>query len=765
MRYLKRYLLYFIPFLVLPCLTAFSQSGAVRGVLLLSDGTPAAYATISVDNAPDQQTAANARGEFLIPKLADGQHLLHFRMVGHEESVQPVEIKDGGITEITGRLNFSSKQLQEVVVTGQSGPQSLRQSVYQVRTISSERIRLRGATNVTTILNTELGIRFENDMALGTTDIELLGMSGQNVKILLDGIPLPDRSEIRESLGQIDINTIERIEIVEGPMSVIYGTDALAGVINIITKKGNGERSLAINARIQEETANTEYDFMHNRGVHNENLSVTWQHRPWQFSAGVTRNNFGGWQGASTGRAKAWMPKDQLLTTAMAGYRTNKMNLWYRFNGTDESLNNLGDINSNRDEPERGVATDKKYTTWRWFHQVQGEFTFTPKLTLSVAGSYTDYSRKTQTINTEFPSGKATLNLGEGAQDKNSFNVLFTRAMVNFNANPSFILTGGLEYTHNEAMGPRIQGTPTISDYALFFSPELRLANQKINLRPGVRLIHNSVYDAPPVIPSLNIKTTLGPKVDLRMAYARGFRAPALRELYFWFFDSSHDMKGNPDLKAESSDSFNAFLNFNLVQKTDTRFTTVIGGFYNHFRNRIDLALDPNDLPVYSYFNIYRFKTTGANLNSTLFWKSLQATLGAQWTGTYNELSETDTQSLPEFNWSPEVNFNLIYSIEPIKTSINLSYKFTGVRPGYEEATGGAIQQVKVDGYHMADISANKAIGKYLTLNAGVRNLLDVTNLRNTATQGDAHSVTSSKAMSYGRSYFIGLAVNWYKAH
>src|SRR5690606_17844973 len=103
--------------------------------------------------------------------------------------------------------------------------------------INQEQIRLRGATNIQSVLNTELGMRFSNDLTLGTSDIELMGMSGQNVKILLDGVPVIDRGSTRESLGQIDINTVEKIEIVEGPMSVSYGSDALAGVINIITKK------------------------------------------------------------------------------------------------------------------------------------------------------------------------------------------------------------------------------------------------------------------------------------------------------------------------------------------------------------------------------------------------------------------------------------------------------------------------------------------------------------------------------------------------
>src|SRR6476660_9487761 len=131
----------------------------------------------------------------------------------------------------------SLKLLGEVVVTGQYKPQSVKNSVYQVRVINSERIRLSSATNVQQVLNNQLGFRFSNDNTLGMTDVQLNGMGGNSVKILLDGVPMVDRYDQRVSLSQIDINNVERIEIVEGPMSVSYGTDAMAGVINIITKR------------------------------------------------------------------------------------------------------------------------------------------------------------------------------------------------------------------------------------------------------------------------------------------------------------------------------------------------------------------------------------------------------------------------------------------------------------------------------------------------------------------------------------------------
>lgn len=657
----------------------------------------------------------------------------------------------------TTKLSDTTRSLNEVVITGQSEPQSLRNSVYQVRTIDSERIRLRGATNLQTILNTELGIRFSNDLTLGTSDIQLMGMSGQGVKILLDGIPMVDRGGTRESLGQIDVNIIERIEIVEGPMSVMYGTDALAGVINIITKKGHGGNSLTINARIQDETIGDEYDALTKKGIHNQGLSLTWQNEHLQFSGNVTRNNFGGWQGASTGRAKAWMPKDQMLYTAGTRFTGKKWNAWYRFNGTDETIKYIGNRN-----PNTGIASDQDYITKRWFHQAQSEIRPNEKLNITAVGSYTDYSRRTLSTNLDI-NDRRTLSLEPGAQDKSIFTTAFFRGTAFYKAGNHFSILGGVDFSNNNASGARINGSPTINEYALFVAPEIRFG-QFFKLTPGLRFLKNSVYDAPPVIPSLNGKLTLSKSLDFRFGYARGFRSPALRELYFDFHDASHSINGNVNLKAEYSNSFNSFLVWQAVSREGLRLNSTLGGFYNVFHDLIDTGIDPNDRTQTTYLNIHLFKTTGFSIDNKLFWKNLQATVGATYIGRYNEFSESDFGSLPEFVWSTEVNANLLYTFKKAGASINLFYKFSGKRPVYETTDQVNIHLAETEGFHMADLTLSKTLGKYVNLLGGVKNLFDITNLQNTSTDtGGAHSTGGAVPMSFGRSYFLGLSFQWTK--
>lgn len=656
------------------------------------------------------------------------------------------------------KASDTTRSLNEVVITGQSEPQSLRNSVYQVRTIDSERIRLRGATNLQTILNTELGIRFSNDLTLGTSDIQLMGITGRGIKILLDGIPLTDRGDSRESLGQVDINTIEKIEIVEGPMSVIYGTDALAGVINIITKKAQDGSSITVNARLQEETAGDEYNALTKKGTHNQGVGVTWQNAYLQLSGNVTRNNFGGWQGASTGRAQAWKPKDQMLYTAGTRFTGKQWNVWYRFNGTDETITSLGNLNLLKE------AGDQEYISKRWLHQVQSEWKVNEKLSLTAVGSYTDYSRRT--LSTKIDStGRRTLSLEPRSQDKSIFTTAFFRGTAFYKAGDHLSVLAGIDFSNNNASGARINGTPTINEYALFVAPEIRFG-QFFKLTPGLRFLKNSVYDAPPVIPSLNGKLTLSKSLDFRFGYARGFRSPALRELYFDFHDASHSINGNVNLKAEYSNSFNSFLVWQAVSREELRINSTLGGFYNVFHDLIDTAIDPNDRTQTTYLNIHLFKTTGFSFDNKLFWKNLQATVGATYIGRYNEFSASpqDFGSLPEFVWSTEINANLLYTFKKAGASINLFYKFSGKRPIYETADQVNIHLAETEGFHMADLTFSKTLGQYVNLLGGIKNLFDVTNLQNTSTDtGGAHSTGGAVPMSFGRSYFLGLVFQWTK--
>ncbi|HMK05522.1 MAG TPA: TonB-dependent receptor [Ferruginibacter sp.] len=653
------------------------------------------------------------------------------------------------------------KNLEEVVITGQYKPQSLKNSVYQVRVINSERIRLSGATKVQQVLNNQLGFRFSNDNTLGITDVQLMGMNGRNVKILLDGVPMVDRGDTRESLNQVDINTIDRIEIVEGPMSVSYGSDALAGVINIITKKYS-KNSFSVIAKVQEETAGNEYHPFNYKGVHTQNVSVDYNKNNWGLTVGGTHNDADGFGGDAYGRDKSWKPKEQWLGNIKLGYANSKFNVYYRIDALNETILSRGQIGQNY------RAKDQKYITGRFMHQLQGDFQLGDQLKMASILSYTDYKRSTKTTIHDFQKNTDELSFAPGEQDQAKLNSFVFRNTFSYKISEKISLQPGIDINSESASGERISGNKTITDYALFVSAEIK-PTTAISIRPGLRFIKNSVYDAPPVVPSLNTKFKLSKELDLRLSYGYGFRAPALRELYFSFIDVNHNLVGNPNLKAEYSNSFNGSLSWSPAGPGAVKISTTVGGFYNDFNNQISLVQNPSNANEYSYYNIDKSKTAGGSFDNRVIYKNLEASLGFIYTAYSASIYEEKSyikEDKREFLWTPEINSNIIYNISRIKTSVGFFYKFVGTKPAFVTGTLNnqpAVILTETSSYHLADLTATTIINKYISTNIGVKNLFDVTNVANNAVSSGMHSSSGARPVGYGRSYFIGLNLQWNK--
>jgi outer membrane receptor for ferrienterochelin and colicins len=267
------------------------------------------------------------------------------------------------------------------------------------------------------------------------------------------------------------------------------------------------------------------------------------------------------------------------------------------------------------------------------------------------------------------------------------------------------------------------------------------------------------VYNAPPVIPSLNAKFMLNDKLDFRLAYGYGFRAPSLRELYFYFFDASHSIKGNPDLKAEYSNSFSGSLAWQSYPSSRLHVSSTIGIFYNAFENLVTIGVDAQAPSINTYINVYKYRTAGVTLSNMVSWKALKVGIGFSYIGVYNQLAEED-ESLPRLIYTPEVNTTLAYAFATTGTALSLFYKFTGKRSSYQTTTVDNEEIVILAtraSYHWVDITATQKLNRYLNLNAGVRNLSDITNFQNTSQDTCVHSDGGPVPLSYGRSYFVGL--------
>jgi outer membrane receptor for ferrienterochelin and colicins len=656
-------------------------------------------------------------------------------------------IKESGSVRID--LETSLLRLDEVVVTGQFEPQSAHQSVYRVRTISSDRIQAVGSTRLQDVLNTELNIRFSQDLALGGSNLSMQGLSGQNVKVLIDGVPMIGRQGTANeiNINQINVASIDRIEIVEGPMSVVYGADALAGVINIITKKPDDGRWSG-SVRLHEESVGDEYGV--GQGIHNQSVSLGYARKSFYGSMDFTRNDFDGWQGSAEGRDKEWHPKLQYLSSAVVGFKKETLDIYYRLDYLNETVYNPGTFSSIE-------AIDQRYFTNRFMHQVQANARIAERLTYTGALAYSSFSRRIQTTTVNRNTGDERLALGPGMQDLTEFKGLTFRGTFHYKLSEQLSLQPGYDINYESGTGGRLAaGVSSIGDYAVFVSAEYKHSHW-LSLRPGIRVVYNTVYEAPPAIPSINAKVKLNDRHDIRASYGRGFRAPSIRELFFNFFDASHSIEGNPDLKAELSHSFNLSWNGKILTTDKLALTTVATAFYNDVNNMIGFGVKPSNTNVTTYLNIAEFTSKGITLSSTLRYAAVEASLGMGITGRTNQLSETGVTN-SDILWSPEVNGSVTYRVEALQSSVSFYYKYTGKTPFYSFDVDGSLLLNETEGFHWGDISMQKSIRKHFSLSLGVRNLFNVTRVNNLAANGGPiHGGGTSQPIGYGRSYFLSM--------
>lgn len=642
-------------------------------------------------------------------------------------------------------LKASKINLNEVVVTGQFAPQSAKNSVYNIRSISSERIQSQGATQLQDILSNELNINFSRDNALGSSNLSLQGLSGQNIKVLIDGIPMVGRSGVANEIdiNQINVNTIEKIEIVEGPMAVNFGADALAGVINIITKKDT-EGKIDINIGLHEESVASEYSLF-KRGIHSPSLQLNVKPNKNLYLQTEGRiNHFGGWIGNGTNRNRQWYPKTQYFGGGLARYEKEDFSLYYRFDHLNEVIQNLGEINNSN--PLRDpFAIDEEFQTIRNMHQVQSEFSIS-SWNFNPVFSFTDYHRNTRqfTKNTLTKEERETV---EDEQDKITFQTLFFRNAVSRSSSWGSIQLG-LESTFENAEGTTLNdGLKNLTDVAVFVASEIQLG-EKATVRPGIRYGYNSIYKTTPT-PSINLKYNILQNSLIRIGYGRGFRAPSLRELYHEFIDANHNILGNPDLEPEYSHN----INFDIEHEFDPHnLTSTITGFYNQIENRITFFTPEESNQATTYINLDEFRTTGIRWINTYKSQRLNITAGAAYTGRYQNLRDNDL--VPDYLFGLEANTNISYRILKYGVTISGFYKYTGPFMDYRLVNEEPELQ-QIDGFNLLDLTINKRISTKGTVTFGSRNLLNIDFVNNNLT-GGAHSGGGGEtSVGYGRSYFI----------
>ncbi len=712
--------------------------------LLIMDSTATAIvAKVDATRIDDNKKTKGitVEGVFVLP--AKGTYKIRVHAIGFEDYNQTLTIEDKQSVKII--LISSVTLMDDIVVTGEIGNKTPKNSVIPIKVIDSKKIALLSAQNLRDVLTNESGIRISEDMILGSS-ISVQGISGENVKILIDGVPIIGRQNGNIDLSQIDMSNIERIEIVEGPMSVNYGTNALGGVINIITKKGSTQKqTLAVK---------TYYETI---GTYNLGVVANTHLKKLTLQLTASRNFFDGWNTndqyeafpkshpADTNRFTTWKPKTQYNAGLNLGYQFKYWNIKYKISSFQEMIINRGMPRA----PYFEEAYDDTYKTQRFDHSVLFNYAKVVGQSFNTQVSYNNYRREKNTYCTDLTTLNKKLTSNREDQDTSKFDLLNLRSSY-IASYKKIDYEIGADLNVERASGLRLlPNMHPLSDIALFAVSEYQ-ASSALTFRGGLRGAYNTNYHAP-ILPSLNAKWYINSRNILRLSYAEGFKAPSLKELYFYFVDFNHNIVGNTNLKAETSKSINLQYNY-VTMVGKTFFKMELKTFYNQINNLITLAQLQG--LSYTYINIGRYKTTGIQANTDFAFENLKFNFGINYVGRYNQLSPS--QQVASFSFSPEYISSVSYFFTKFKTQVNLFYKFNGKLPSYILDGNKNIILQNIASYHWADASITKIFYKNISVSTGIKNIF---NLQNITTTGDGgfHQTGNQMPIGAGRFYFLNI--------
>lgn len=675
--------------------------------------------------------------------------------------------------------------LEQTVISGQFSNQSVKKSIYEVKVISRDMIERQAGNNLADVLNQTLNMNIIPSSSTGKSTVSMFGLDGQYFKILIDNVPLASDEGLGNNtdLTQINLDDIQQIEIVEGAMGVDYGANAVAGIINIITKKG-GRNLFDIQASLQEETIGEEYNWK-NKGRHIQSLKIGHQLSNRIYTdISFSRNDFKGFLNDRKGKSHPfndgkrgydWLPKEQNSTKALIQYSKENYRLFYKFEYFNELVkrfdSNLIMNTSSETATDNPIAKDTEFTTTRLYHHLNASGRFNDLFNYDVSFSYQEQKKKEKSFDYWVLLDEK---IDVKKKDFESREVYYSKGLISNFINKNEFFDFQFGYEINQIVGYTSQSasldglTPDIKNrlgsYDFFGSSELNFS-KRLSLRPGARVMVSDQFDTK-LVASVSAKYILGNDWEVRAIVGTAPRLPNYDEMYADFVDVNHNLKGNPDLQPE--DGWTAFLHLKKRWKiNDFNTDNKLSLWSINLRDKISQITIEGLPPLYTFQNIDEYQTHGVTYNNQIYWNALQASAGITVVGKkqyFEKDIEVKTKS-QDFLYSLQFNASLSYQIPSTLTTFSLFYKYNGKNEEYiMKRVDNKNVYVKgiQDDYSWMDASIRQSFfNKKMDLTIGARNLFDVKRINTSTQQDGAHSAAGNSLMlGYGRSYFVKLIYN-----
>ncbi len=445
-------------------------------------------------------------------------------------------------------LDLSSAQLSPIVITSTLTPTPIDRAPGSVEVIDAEAIRQTGAETAAQALTDAVGMDLDHVAGRGVIP-QIRGLTNKRVLVLLDGMRFATGfRDTTVDLSEFPVEVIERIEIVRGPTSALYGSDAIGGVVNIITRKPPATRS-----------ASATLQYGANKHGEAGNLVV-------RGFVGDTWDRLGASLAGQVNLGESYDREDwDDLTDFDDEERFSGMvNLHYRMS-PDHSLSGgalVTSVDRQGIRPKYGLHWDRDADSERLtaFGRYDGRFGDTR---LMARAYYSDFASDRSYVDTGSPYTEKTRQKTARQQpDREDFSLENALTQVELQVSHLFAdvhrVSLGLEYREEKRSGVENRGERDIDERvenaAVFLQDDVSLW-EKLNLVVGARLDDHSDFGSE-LSPRLNLLYSVRDNLRLKASYGHGFRAPSVYELYVYTENNKGDVIPNPDLDGETADSY-----------------------------------------------------------------------------------------------------------------------------------------------------------------------------------------------------------------
>ncbi len=626
--------------------------------------------------------------------------------------------------------------LPTIVVTASLAEESPDTAPASITVVSKEQIEQSAANSLAEVLGKTVGV--QNYNGGGREKLTIRGVRESNgvyTLILVNGKRISSTGALwRDAdldISSIPLSSIERVEVIRGPMSALYGSDAIGGVINIITKKPTDEWQGAINA---------EYHIV-DRGTGKQ------QYRLGASASGALTDKLGLSISAEQYDRDAWFSQGKQATPAyyIEGKKTQNLRSTLSYELNDQQNIDL-DLGYNKDERPYGQTDYQYYPAWDYLSEgfaSQEIERYSVGLTHRGDWSWGKTTVSAQQENSEIKDYDSDFDEPKHRTLKENNTNL--RAYSNFDVSIHGVVAG-VEYNNQEVKdGVTYQnsGKASVSTTSVFVQDDIHITDP-LTLSLSGRYDDHEVFGHH-FSPKAYLVYQLPHDIVVKGGYGQAFKAPSLAQMTKDYgivsCGGGCTLWGNPNLEPETSDNYE--ISASIRKSTWNGSVTL---FQNEIKDMISrditYTIDPNgeSKPTgAAWVNLGRVKIKGVELAAQA---DLLPMLSVDANATYLDAKNSETHK--RLDERPRLQANTNLNLKPLE--------WLTLTAGASYIGDQVINQKKLPDYTLVNIGLSAKVDPAVTVRAGIRNLTDV----DLEKKGKDAGITFNEK-ELGRNYYVGL--------